>query len=161
MKENARVLVALAAAVGGGGLIAASASPALLRAADAIAPAGTMWVNAIRMTVIPLVVSLLITGVASARDVTTIGRIGGRTLAVFGLLLAGAAVIVVPLRAAAVRAPAAAHHHRGAAAAPGRRGGGGRTTVVRRPEPDVWRLAARRSSRQIPSPLRPTARWCR
>ena len=97
MKENARVLVALVAAVAGGALIAASASPGLLRAADAIAPVGTMWVNAIRMTVIPLVVSLLITGVASARDVTAIGRIGGRTLAVFGLLLAGTAVIVVPL----------------------------------------------------------------
>jgi proton glutamate symport protein len=74
-------------------------STPLLHAADAIAPIGTLWVNAIRMTVIPLVVSLLITGVASATDVSAIGRIGGRTLVVFGLLLAAAAAIVIPLSA--------------------------------------------------------------
>ena len=39
----------------------------LRRAPTAIAPIGTLWVNAIRMTVIPLVVSLLITGVAATR----------------------------------------------------------------------------------------------
>ena len=49
------------------------------------------------MTVIPLVVSLLITGVASASDIKSIGRLGGRTLLVFVLLLAGAAIVVIPL----------------------------------------------------------------
>jgi len=97
MRESTRVLVALGAAVGGGALIAASGSKPLLAAADSLAPIGTLWVSAIRMTVIPLVVSLLITGVASATDVSAIGRIGGRTLAVFILLLAGTAAIVVPL----------------------------------------------------------------
>ena len=97
MKESTRVLVALAAAIGLGALVAALGSAPLLRAADAIAPVGTLWVNAIRMTVIPLVVSLLITGVASATDVTAIGRIGGRTLVVFGLLLAATAVVVMLL----------------------------------------------------------------
>lgn len=97
MKESTRVLAALAAAIGGGALIAASGSKSLLDAADALVPVGTLWVSAIRMTVIPLVVSLLITGVASAADVGAIGRIGGRTLAVFGLLLAGTAAIVIPL----------------------------------------------------------------
>jgi Na+/H+-dicarboxylate symporter len=97
MKESTRVLLALAAAIGGGALIAASGSKPLIDAADAIAPLGTLWVNAIRMTVIPLVVSLLITGVASATDVGAIGRIGGRTLVVFILLLAAMAAIVIPL----------------------------------------------------------------
>jgi len=97
MKESTRVLVALAAAVGGGALVAASGSKPLIDAADALAPLGTMWVSAIRMTVIPLVISLLITGVASATDVGAIGRVGGRTLLVFGLLLAAVAAIVVPL----------------------------------------------------------------
>ena len=97
MKESTRVLVAIAAAIGIGALIAASGSKPLLDAADALAPVGTLWVNAIRMTVIPLVVSLLITGVASATDVSAIGRIGGRTLVVFGLLLAGTAAIVMLL----------------------------------------------------------------
>ena len=100
MKESTRVLAALAAAIGGGALVAASGSKPLIDAADALAPVGTLWVNAIRMTVIPLVVSLLITGVASATDVGAIGRIGGRTLAVFVLLLAAIAAIVVPLASA-------------------------------------------------------------
>src|SRR5215470_15268799 len=96
MKESTRVLVALGAGVAGGTAIAASGSAPLLRAADLIAPIGALWVNAIRMTVIPLVVSLLITGVASATDVKSVGRLGGRTLLVFVLLLAGTAIIAVP-----------------------------------------------------------------
>jgi Na+/H+-dicarboxylate symporter len=97
MKEGTRVLVALGAGLAGGAAIAASGNPGLLRAADVVAPLGTLWVNAIRMTVVPLVVSLLITGVASAADLRAIGRIGGRTLLVFFLLLLGVAVVVMPL----------------------------------------------------------------
>jgi proton glutamate symport protein len=97
MKESTRVLIALGAAVAGGTAISLSGSAPLLNAVDVIAPIGSLWVNAIRMTVIPLVVSLLITGVASATDVKSIGRLGGRTLMVFILLLAGVAAVVVPL----------------------------------------------------------------
>jgi len=97
MKDGTRVLVALGAGLAGGAAIAASGSETLLRAADAVAPVGTLWVNAIRMTVIPLVVSLLVTGVAAAADLRAIGRIGGRTLLVFFLLLLGTAAVVVPL----------------------------------------------------------------
>ena len=49
------------------------------------------------MTVIPLVVSLLITGVASVSDIKSIGRLGGRTLVTFVLLLIGVAAIVIPV----------------------------------------------------------------
>lgn len=97
MKESTRVLIALGAAVAGGTAISLSGSAPLLNAVDVIAPIGSLWVNAIRMTVIPLVVSLLITGVASATDVKSIGRLGARTLVVFILLLAGVAAVVVPL----------------------------------------------------------------
>src|SRR3954468_22875117 len=100
MKESTRVLVALVAAIGVGALVAASGSKPLIAAADALAPVGTLWVSAIRMTVIPLVVSLLITGVASATDVGVLGRIGGRTIVVFVLLLAAIAAIVIPLASA-------------------------------------------------------------
>lgn len=96
MKESTRVLIALGAAIAGGITISASGSAPLLQAADFIAPIGTLWVNAIRMTVIPLVVSLIITGVASATDVASVGRLGGRTLLVFILLLVGAALVVMP-----------------------------------------------------------------
>src|SRR6266550_6022368 len=100
MKESTRVLLALVVAVIIGAVIAATGNATLIRAADAIAPLGTLWVNAIRMTVIPLVVSLLITGVASASDVRAIGRIGGKSLLVFVLLSASVAILVIPLSAA-------------------------------------------------------------
>jgi Na+/H+-dicarboxylate symporter len=97
MKESTRVLVALGAAVVGGVLIGASGNPSLLRAADSLAPIGALWVNAIRMTVIPLVVSLIVIGVASATDVRAIGRLGGRSLIVFLLLIIGVAIVIMPL----------------------------------------------------------------
>lgn len=97
MNENARVLIALAVAVGGGIAIGASGNPALIHAANFVMPLGTLWVNAIRMTVIPLVVSLLVVAVSSAGDIRSIGRIGGRTLLVFFLLLAGTAVVIMPM----------------------------------------------------------------
>lgn len=97
MKEYTRVLLALAIAVVAGIAIAASRSASLVAAADSIAPIGTLWVNAIRMTVIPLVVSLLITGVASAADLQSVGRLGGRTLVTFLMLLAIVAIIVMPI----------------------------------------------------------------
>ncbi|HEY6139700.1 MAG TPA: cation:dicarboxylase symporter family transporter [Thermoanaerobaculia bacterium] len=96
MKESTRVLLALAAAIVLGAIVAAIGNAALIGAADAVAPVGTLWVNAIRMTVIPLVISLLITGVASAADIKAIGRIGGRTLLTFLLLLIGVAAVVMP-----------------------------------------------------------------
>jgi Na+/H+-dicarboxylate symporter len=97
MSESTRVLAGLGLGLAGGLAVAASHNPTLLGAADAIAPVGQLWVNAIRMTVIPLVVSLVITGVASASNLGTIGRMGGRTLAVFVAMLAGASILALPL----------------------------------------------------------------
>jgi len=95
--ESARVLIALVVALALGAAVAASGNTMLRDAADIVAPIGTVWVNAIRMTIIPLIVSLLITGVASATDGKSIGRIGGRAILVFGLLLAGTALVVIPI----------------------------------------------------------------
>ena len=53
------------------------------------------------MTIIPLVVSLVITGIASTSNVGAISRIGGRTLLVFFAMLAGATVLAIPLGIAA------------------------------------------------------------
>jgi len=96
MKEGTRVLVALGSAVLLGAVIASSGNTQLLRVADAIAPVGVLWVTAIRMTVIPLLVALIVTGVASASDVRDIGRMGASALVVFLSLLIGAAVVVIP-----------------------------------------------------------------
>ncbi len=94
MKEGTRVFVALGAAIVIGALIAASGSEQALRVADAVAPLGALWVTAIRMTVIPLITALIVTGVASAASVKDIGRLGVRTMLVFVSLLLGAATVM-------------------------------------------------------------------
>jgi proton glutamate symport protein len=97
MTDGTRVLAGLGVGLAGGLAIAASHNATLLDAADAVAPVGQLWVNAIRMTVIPLVVSLVITGVASASTVGAVGRIGARTLTVFFAMLTGATILALPI----------------------------------------------------------------
>ncbi len=53
---------------------------------------GQLWLNALRMTIIPLVFSLLVTGIASIADAAATGRLALRTMIVFALLLLGATV---------------------------------------------------------------------
>lgn len=65
-----------------------------------VEPVGALWVNAIRMTVIPLIVSLLLGGIASS-GAGTLARVGGRAVAWFLALVActttAAALTVPPL----------------------------------------------------------------
>jgi len=42
---------------------------------------GTLWLNALKMTVIPLVVALLVVGIAKSREAAMAGRIAGRSVA--------------------------------------------------------------------------------
>ncbi len=75
------------------GIAAAAAdSAAVLRVVRWIEPVGTLWVNAIRMTVIPLIVASLVVAVSGA-GARTVGRLGTRALVVFALLLVGVAVL--------------------------------------------------------------------
>ena len=66
------------------GLLASATDIALLsRAAAGIAPLGTLFINAIRMVVIPLVVTTIFVGVARLGNPRTLGRLGGSALAFF------------------------------------------------------------------------------
>ncbi len=59
-------------------------------------PVGDLWLNALQMTVVPLVFALVVLGVASTRDAAASGRTARRTIAVFLVLLcAGAAFAAV------------------------------------------------------------------
>lgn len=58
-----------------------------------IAPIGTLFLNLIRMIIVPLVFSSLIVGAASTGDAKTLGRIGGKTLAYYLVTTAVAIVI--------------------------------------------------------------------
>jgi len=99
MSLTTRVLVALIVGIAGGVAIASSGSPTLARLAFAIEPVGTLWINAIRMTVIPLVVGSLIVGITSAPDARAIGRVGRGAIVFFIVTLfvaAAFAAIIAP-----------------------------------------------------------------
>ncbi|HEX4933046.1 MAG TPA: dicarboxylate/amino acid:cation symporter, partial [Gemmatimonadaceae bacterium] len=123
MSLTTKVLIALALGLGVGILISTTQAPALDALVPLVEPLGTLWINAIRMTVVPLVMGSIIVGVTSAPDARTIGRIGTRALAFFlVLLVAGgvfAAVAAPPLIGAIPIDPAAASalRERGATAA--------------------------------------------
>jgi proton glutamate symport protein len=105
-----------------GALIVWSSSPAARMFAAAMDPVGTIWVNALRMTIVPLVVSLLIVTLAENDGGAMFGRLGRRALFVFLALLCGmgliglvaappiyARLIVDPSASASLRATAAAN----------------------------------------------------
>lgn len=73
----------------------------MLAVARATEPIGTLFVNAIRMTVVPLVVAMLITGIVSISDAGLLTRLGVRSLVLgVGLTTTVAVftmVIVAPL----------------------------------------------------------------
>ena len=97
MRSATYVLAALAAGFVLGSLAAATSSPIALRLVSIIEPLGTLWVNAIRMTVVPLVVSVLITGVATGFGSRSLGRMGARALVTYAILLVVAGLIALAI----------------------------------------------------------------
>lgn len=93
MSLTTRVLLALVAGLAAGILIASSASPAVHAIPGYLEPLGTIWVNALRMIVVPLVVTAIVIGVSSLPDTRTIGRIGIRALGLALLILVTAATL--------------------------------------------------------------------
>ena len=64
-------------------------------------PLGMLWLSALRMTVLPLVVSVLVTGVMEVADVAHTGRLARRALAWIAGLSAAAAILAALLARAA------------------------------------------------------------
>ena len=90
---TSRVLLALVAGLLAGAAIAAIDVGRLYTAAAIIEPIGTLWVRALQMVLIPLVLSLLVTGIVTTVDTGGTGRLGATALGVFLALLAGTAVV--------------------------------------------------------------------
>ena len=63
--------------------------------ADFIAALGQLWLNALRMTIIPLVFSLLVTGIASIADAARTGRLALKAVLLFGVLILGSTLYAV------------------------------------------------------------------
>ena len=126
-------LIALVVGLLVGAALASSSPPASLdRIIAVLEPIGTLWVNAVRMTIVPLVVSMLVVAVASSDSLRSMGRLGGSallffltTLAVIGLLTALfapallAGLTIDPQAAAALRATASSNSRQVAATVQG------------------------------------------
>ncbi|HEX8902484.1 dicarboxylate/amino acid:cation symporter [Vitreimonas sp.] len=86
------VLAGLVAGIIVGEMAKASANPTVISAVEVIEAFGGLWLNTLRMTVVPLVVSLLIVGVASVADTAKTGGLVARAVLLFTFLifLAGA-----------------------------------------------------------------------
>ena len=94
-----KVLLGLAAGFAVGLAIATGHADFLTPVARVLDTGGTMWIAAIRMTVIPLVMSSIIAGVNRAPDASTIGRLGGRAMTFFVVTTAIAGAMSVAISA--------------------------------------------------------------
>jgi Na+/H+-dicarboxylate symporter len=99
MKNSLILLIALLLALGLGIVASITQNTALLSIAKWIEPIGTIWIGFLKMTMLPLVISLLITSVSSTRQ-TNSAPILKRTLLVFLSLYVVAiiaAIMLMPL----------------------------------------------------------------
>lgn len=90
MSFTLRVLIGLLGGLAVG--VSAAGIPWLGQLPGLIEPIGILFINAIRMVVIPLVTASLVVGVASMGDVRKVGTFGGRALALFVVFVAVATV---------------------------------------------------------------------
>ena len=101
---STRVLVALLIGVAAGLVLNWTSPAGALAVVAVVEPVGTLFVNAIRVTVIPLVFGSLVVGIATAGGGAVVRRIGGRGIVIFVVLL-----IASGLLAAIVAPPVLAH----------------------------------------------------
>jgi len=81
MSQATRILLALGAGLVLG-IIAFAWAPGFAEGAANVAdPIGTLWLNGLRMTIVPLLVALLVTGIAQTAAAAKAGAIAGRALA--------------------------------------------------------------------------------
>lgn len=89
---STRILLALLAGLIAGSVLSALA-PSLVGSVTALAdPIGNLWLSALRMTIVPLVFSLLVTGIASTAHTASAGGLAARALVAFVVVLLAAAV---------------------------------------------------------------------
>ena len=100
MSQPTRILLSLLVGLAVGAMLASYAPARALTVADWVQPVGQAWLNGLQMTIVPLVVALLITGVAATAEAAQAGRLAGRAIALYVTVLflsAVAAAILTPL----------------------------------------------------------------
>jgi Na+/H+-dicarboxylate symporter len=80
------------------GVAASRWAPGAVAPAVAVAePVGGLWLDALRMTIVPLIVSLLVTGIAASAEAARASRLAGRAIALFFAVLWTSAIIAALL----------------------------------------------------------------
>ncbi len=92
---SARVLLALVLGLALGTLGQAIAAPWIEQAVGYVEPLGGLWLNALRMTVVPLIFALLVTGVAAMAGAAVGGKLTARAVFLFLGIMAAAAIFSV------------------------------------------------------------------
>ncbi|HEX8486662.1 dicarboxylate/amino acid:cation symporter [Sphingomonas sp.] len=97
MSQPTRILLSLVLGLVIGVLLAAQAPGAVPGVLLAAEPVGTAWLNALQMTIVPLVVSLLITGIAATAEAVRAGRTAARGIAVILSVMSLSAILAAVL----------------------------------------------------------------
>jgi Na+/H+-dicarboxylate symporter len=88
---SARILAGLILGLVAGAVLAGTAAGEMML--SVAQPVGKLWLDALTMTVVPLVFSLLVTGIVSAAGSASGGRTARRALAWFAVLLVGVCLL--------------------------------------------------------------------
>lgn len=97
MSQTARVLTGLVLGIVLGILLAWNDPAVARQVADIVEPFGKLWLNALQMTVVPLVLALVIVGINQTSDAAHSGRVARRAIITFVVLLFAAAAMTAVL----------------------------------------------------------------
>jgi Na+/H+-dicarboxylate symporter len=97
LRLGTKAVIGLAAGLSAGAAIAALAQPTLHALGSAVEVVGTLWINAILMTILPLVVSKVVVSIAGNGDSGAVGRAGWKAAALFLVLLTVTAALTAAI----------------------------------------------------------------
>lgn len=97
LSQPTRILLALVVGLGAGIASLAWGGAWVERAIAIAEPIGGLWLNALQMTIVPLVVALLITGIAASAEAARASRLATRALILFSILLLASAIVAAVL----------------------------------------------------------------
>jgi Na+/H+-dicarboxylate symporter len=95
-----QILAGLAAGIALGAVWDWAGWPSMAQAVAGAEAVGGLWLDALKMTIVPLVFSLIVSGIVSTTHAAAAGRVTGRSILLFAILLPAGAVasaLVTPL----------------------------------------------------------------
>ncbi|HEY3949340.1 dicarboxylate/amino acid:cation symporter [Phenylobacterium sp.] len=120
---SVRVVIALVLGLALGAAVAAFGGAGLRNGVELVESVGNLWLNALRMTVVPLIFAVMVTGIAGVADAAATGRLAVRALVLIAVMMTLSAVFALGFAQVfyavwPVSGPAAAAIRAGARAAP-------------------------------------------